>query len=270
MALKRRMRAFSPLQLRIRLLKYRAGARPGRTCIAGWRIGYLDAPSLSEMIRTHVLEGWNDFTPGRPDPLILDCGANIGISVLNFRRRIPGARIVAFEPDPAVYPVLLQNLHDNAVTGVEALNRAVWTEDGELPFYAPNERGRRGSRIDASQAEGGQHHVSVASIDFAAYLDGLDAPVDLLKMDIEGAEFDVIPHLEGHLGPVRSMLVECHVSSARMDRFVQLLNVLIRSGFHLAINSESAWISLRSKPGQAPSGRLHDHILLVAAWRPGE
>src|SRR5690606_29753371 len=35
----------------------------------------------------------------RPNPLIIDCGANIGLSVIYFKRHFPDARVIAFEPD---------------------------------------------------------------------------------------------------------------------------------------------------------------------------
>src|ERR1700693_4874079 len=43
------------------------------------------------------------FVSRRPDPLIIDCGSNIGMSILYFKRRYPKARIIGFEPDPATF-----------------------------------------------------------------------------------------------------------------------------------------------------------------------
>src|SRR5438309_286226 len=50
------------------------------------------------------------FTPTRPDPLIFDCGANIGMAVLYFKWMYPRSRIVAFEPEPATFELLKRNV----------------------------------------------------------------------------------------------------------------------------------------------------------------
>src|SRR2546423_3692928 len=46
------------------------------------------------------------FDAERPDPLIIDCGANIGLSVIYFKYLYPRATIVAFEPDQKIFRVL--------------------------------------------------------------------------------------------------------------------------------------------------------------------
>jgi predicted O-methyltransferase YrrM len=46
-------------------------------------------------------------------PLILDCGANVGVSVLYFKRLYPDAEIIAFEPDEDVFAILKQNYEES-------------------------------------------------------------------------------------------------------------------------------------------------------------
>src|SRR5262245_3958230 len=82
----------------------------GHTQIFGWDLAYVSGPAVVGGIEYLVLYGVNDFYPRHEHPVILDCGANIGISVLNYKRQFPRAHIVAFEPDPEFAPVLRRNL----------------------------------------------------------------------------------------------------------------------------------------------------------------
>src|SRR5205809_4352097 len=50
------------------------------------------------------------FEPQRPDPLILDCGSNIGMSILYFKPAYPKSRVIGFEPDPSIFPYLKENV----------------------------------------------------------------------------------------------------------------------------------------------------------------
>src|SRR6266498_1412633 len=64
---------------------------PGVVEALGWNISYIDNLALLSSLEVLVQKGWNDFTTQNPAPIILDCGANIGISVLNYKRKIPNA-----------------------------------------------------------------------------------------------------------------------------------------------------------------------------------
>ena len=50
------------------------------------------------------------FSVDGADPLIIDCGANIGISVLEWKSRWPMARVICFEPDPDAFRLLEMNI----------------------------------------------------------------------------------------------------------------------------------------------------------------
>ena len=67
-----------------------------------------------------------------PSPRILDCGANVGLASLFFKRRYPAARITAFEADPALFAILDANLRANGAADVEARHAALWTSTGTV------------------------------------------------------------------------------------------------------------------------------------------
>ena len=115
--------------------------------------------------------------------IIVDCGANIGLSVMYFKRLYPAARIIAFEPDPIAFEVLRANVVRNGFSGVELHNSALWSIDGESSFVPD---GADGGRLSVASAGPGLVNVKVESL--RRYL---GPRIDMLKIDIEGAEFEV-------------------------------------------------------------------------------
>lgn len=94
------------LKIRLNELKNMPRFKSGNINIQGWNLDYLDGQALYSCIDVLVLKKWNDFVSDNDRPVILDCGSNIGISVLNYKRQYPHSEIVAFEPDPSVIKVL--------------------------------------------------------------------------------------------------------------------------------------------------------------------
>ena len=109
---------------------------------------------------------------------IIDLGGNIGLAALWFSRRYPGQRIVTFEPDLANASVLERvarlNGLDWRIEHAAASNR-----DGEMRFQDGLEWE---SRIDKNGS------IFVPAVDLFSRLDG----AALLKMDIEGGEWDIL------------------------------------------------------------------------------
>ena len=244
--------------LALRKLARRPRFARGRISIAGWDLEYLDSASLASSIDVLVQRGWNDFRTKNEAPRILDCGANVGVSVLNYLRKHPRASITAFEPDPAVARTLRRNLSVNGALDVRVLEAAVWTETTRASFLP--DPGGDGGRIIAQEEQGSS--LTVECVDLRDYL---VEPVDLLKVDLEGAEFQIIPHVADHLALVKNVVVECHISNRDVKPFARLLEVLAQAGFSVSVNSCGQWRDLVRRPDKLPNE--FDQYLLVAAWR---
>jgi len=118
----------------------------------------------------------------RPGPRVLDLGANTGLFGAHVLREHPSASITAIEPDPANLAVLRRTIAANrAHQHWRVLAACAANEDGRAAFAA----GRFGhSRVDAGAAGA----IDVCAIDVVPLLE----QADLVKMDIEGSEWQVL------------------------------------------------------------------------------
>lgn len=157
-----------------------------------------------------------------PKPFILDCGANIGLSVLYLKQLFPDAEIVAFEPDELNFDLLTKNVDSFGLQGVTLRKEAVWKEETVLKFSSES---TMGSKITA---ESTGHTRDVKAIRLKDYL---SRPVDFLKMDIEGAEYEVVMDLADQLHQVKNFFLEYHGTYAQQNELLALFNLLTQKGF---------------------------------------
>ena len=238
---------FDAYQLVVDRFGYKPIIQPGRIKLLGWDLEYLCGANLPGQIDATLIRRQNDFIPENDHPLILDCGANIGITVLNYKRQFPNARVIAFEPDPETVPLLRRNFERNEIGNVEVVDAAVWVENGTAQWHS---EGIDGSHLSPETGETAKTST-VRTIDLCDYL---NEPVDLIKMDIEGAEYEVIHHVGRKLKNVKAMSIECHLDQATIVPFSKMLEVLSVAGFKMSINSFGEW---RDLIRQMPVERFH-------------
>lgn len=125
------------------------------------------------------------------DLTIIDCGSNIGMSVLYFKKLYPESKIIAFEPNPFSFKSLEENVRVNNCKNVELRNEAVSNEDGHLAFYL-NEN-PNSLRASFNESRGGEKELLVKTVKLSDVLKSQD--VDVVKIDVEGAEHQVLKDL---------------------------------------------------------------------------
>jgi len=255
------------------------GRRPRYTPVhvraGGWSIDAPDAASLLSAWREIVVDDRYAFPwSGSAAPRILDLGANVGLSVLQFKRRHPGADIVAVEADPNVFGYLERNLAANGVTGVERLQRASWTGPGRVAFQPEGADAGRVVVADARTTVAGDARTTVAATGGDGLIDveTLDVPAllesrafDVVKMDIEGAELDVLPACGPALARVHCVAVEIHTSPDRPQRLAAVFRALEDAGFRIHVHGTAG--GALPAPGDATAGGF-DVQLNVLGWKP--
>jgi FkbM family methyltransferase len=205
---------------------------PADLTIAGLRFEVPDIPSFLSAYGEIFIDRIYDFVPDRSDPTIVDVGANVGVSVIFFKRRFPAAQVIALEPDSKVYSYLQRNLRNNRISGVTAYDAAAWVKEGSMFFSADGADGGHLSCVD------GRGVSTVRTIDLPSLLRDID--VDLLKIDIEGAEAIVVPACREALARVRRIFVEYHSVAGEPQVLATLLTVLREAGFRIHVHSVHA------------------------------
>jgi FkbM family methyltransferase len=138
---------------------------------------------------------------------ILDLGANIGMASVYFNRLFPSAEIACVEPSPQNLPILKDVLALNQIR-CRVFDVAIGSEEGEIDLYlAPNP-------ADNSSAPSSNHlevvRVPQMSVPQVMQQMGWDR-IDLLKLDVEGAEKFVLTENNSWLQNVRHIVGESHV-----------------------------------------------------------
>ncbi len=162
---------------------------------------------------------------------IIDCGANIGLSVIYVKRHCPTANIIAFEPDNKNYELLSKNIQSHNVTNVQLRKEAVWIEDTMISF---REEGNMGSKIEQSKETG---HLMVKAVRLKNFL---QTKVDFLKLDIEGAEYLVLLDIKNELKNVNNLFVEYHGLFNQSEELIEIFNILRNAGFNFYIKEATS------------------------------
>lgn len=197
------------------------------TDLLGKKFHIVDSCTYLVGVREILVERVYDFGGSSPAPTIVDCGANIGLSVLFFKERYPDARIIAFEADRQIFNVLCKNIASFDLRGVELHHSAVWTANTEV-LFSP-EGGASGRIV----MPGDQSTVCVPGTRLKDVLKR--EPVDFLKMDIEGAETEVLKDCAEELSRIPSLFVEYHSHFGQRQTLQELLQILVGAGFRYHI-----------------------------------
>ena len=138
--------------------------------------------------------------------LMIDAGANIGMSSIYFLNRYPKLKVVAIEPDPETFEICRINLAPYS-DRVVLIQGAIWSSCGRVTLV----KGELEWNSHVRQAEAGADG-SVEAYDVSALIAaGGGGPVDLLKVDIEGGELELFGcNTEAWLPAVKNISIEFH------------------------------------------------------------
>jgi FkbM family methyltransferase len=187
--------------------------------------GYWFLHSMNEIFVEEVYR----FQSEIPNPYIIDCGANIGLSVIYFKRLFPSASIVAFEPDQKIYKTLVSNISQFNFDNVQLINKGLWNDDTTISFFAEGTLG--GRVVEKEEAR----TTNVVTIETLRLKDYLKENVDFLKIDIEGAEYEVLVDSAVDLKNVRLLFVEYHSTSTLPQKLNEILTIITNAGFRYCI-----------------------------------
>jgi FkbM family methyltransferase len=194
----------------------------------GTHFSIRDALSAAHTFREIFLNGDYDVPYLSNARTIVDVGANIGLFSYFASLKSPNAAIHALEADPATFAVLEKNLAGVQNGHFFPVNLAASSEPGMIDFYSSTVSGWS-SRYPVLGAQEG-HHIKIPSVRLSDYLREKEVSVvDVLKVDVEGAEYDIL------LGDsdlwklnIRSLVAELDKNPRTQERgtFAQMLDFL--------------------------------------------
>ncbi len=152
--------------------------KEGYTTIFGKPFKFNHGPSFTDTYR-EIFQTIYQFKPTTGARTILDCGANIGLSVVYFSQNYPDHQIIAFEPDPVIFSILQENVQTLGLNNVTLHNKAVWDKEETLTFFTDK---AMGGRVENSYS--GQKPQLIETVRLK---DFISPDVDFLKIDIEGS-----------------------------------------------------------------------------------
>jgi FkbM family methyltransferase len=184
---------------------------------------------LLYLFREIFIDPQYEFKIGNETPRIIDCGANIGMATLFFKRKFPNCKILAFEPNPKVFELLKRNIDNNGIMDVEIINAGLSDEDGTMDLYIDRENSLISS---IEKIRGGEGSTKVNAMRLSKFVEG--KKFDFAKIDIEGAESKVVKDLvqSQTLQNIDQYVFEYHHNMTGSDfRLSDFLTVFEKNGF---------------------------------------
>ncbi|MDP3795299.1 MAG: FkbM family methyltransferase [bacterium] len=171
--------------------------------------------------------------PNKRPLTIIDAGANIGLSTLYFKWRCPEATVLCFEPNPEVVPFLKENIARNNLSRVTVFPFALGKATGDAVLFTDASMAGSSSATTVTPLRSDESRQTSWKIPVRRLSGFIDTPIDLLKLDVEGAEGEVLEDLEqaGKLPLIRAMAVEYHLYDRRKEYPMgAFLSILDRNG----------------------------------------
>lgn len=156
-------------------------------------------------------EGWLTIFMSRylkPGMTCLDIGANFGYySILMGLAAGPLGRVISIEPNPSVVSVLKRSLELNGLTSRTIVHQVAAAADrGACHLYVPSSEPKNASLVNGAYADARGQTVEVDKVTVDELTANLDR-LDFIKIDVEGAEEEVIEGLRGTMERFKPAIV---------------------------------------------------------------
>jgi FkbM family methyltransferase len=159
---------------------------------------------------------------------IIDCGANIGLGMKYWNKKLNNVEFLGFEPDPFVFKALKKNFEKES--NFRLLNMALSDKEDFLNFTSNG--GISGSLNLTKKLD------SLVKVPVVKLSDFIDRNVFLLKIDIEGEEIKVIKEIQHKLKYVKFLFIEYHSFISQEQELSIILEILEANNFRYYLDSD--------------------------------
>lgn len=193
----------------------------------------LNVASWNE-VRSAALDYWCHSYEPRLGDTVVDIGAGIGDDAVAFSRLVGSTgRVIAIEAHPKTYRCLLKTIKANRIDNVIPVNAAVSEHEGHIAISD-------GEHYLSNSLHDGRGAVNVRACTLNAILTETGSShVDLIKMNIEGAETAALKGMKGILDAIPHVVVSCHDFKADRGESLEfrtndaVRRIMTESGFNL-------------------------------------
>lgn len=225
-------------------------------------------PLFFEIFRQIFVRQSYYFETVKENPEIIDCGGNMGMSVLYFKHLFPKAKITVFEPSDLILPILKHNVSHNKLHDVTIEPFAVADKEGEAILYNRG-TGSCGDTLVESMyqmenkgPDSNEKKHSIIKKTLSSYITN---EIDLLKLDVEGNEELVLRDLDSSntLNQIKQISLEYHYyPQNKHNNLSHILEIFDKNNFYYHIFLEEI------KPGFF-SSKTNEHIYycLIKAYK---
>jgi FkbM family methyltransferase len=171
-----------------------------------------------------------------PGCTVIDAGANFGYyTILGARAVSPAGHVLAFEPDPRNIPRLLANISANQLQNIEHVPLGLFDRSGSVTFNLASEGEDNLGSSSIIDARSGRRQIQIPIITLDEFAADRGIPnIELMKMDIEGAEYEALAGARSLLTShrIRKVLVEIHNFMIGCDKARGIADQLAAVGYH--------------------------------------
>lgn len=198
------------------LLKKNPAQQTGTVELLGMKFHYGDFNLFLTLFREVFVGQTYQIAKPTKRPFILDAGGNVGLATMYFKYVYPEAEVHVFEPDRTNFGFLEKNIEANKLKDVHLHNVALSDKPGELTLYTRGDvtGGDIGVSVNKNFRANFHRAADLVEVKVPAELlsSYIDRPVDMLKLDIEGAEELVLRNLDDTdmLRQVSQLTMEYH------------------------------------------------------------
>jgi FkbM family methyltransferase len=200
----------------------------GSSQLNGIKTYYNDRLAFEFMANELFVNEIYKFKCESKNPLIIDCGVNIGLSLIYFKSIFPNSKIIGFEPEPSIFELAKKNIKAHNLADIELINKALWHEERQIEYF---KEGADGGRINFIE---GTEKIIIETTVLSKYL---NSPIDLLKIDIEGAEINVLKEVSHLLLNVENIFIEYHSFVNKNQDLDEILAILKNNRFRYYLSS---------------------------------
>ena len=193
-----------------------------------YSIEYIDPLSLYFEYKDIFKKQIYYFYTKKKFPVIIDAGGYIGMSTLYSKSIYPRAHITVFEPDANIFLVLKKNVEINNLKNVKIINAGLGKINNFVEFYSDDADGGSMYKISNNKTK------KIKIVKLSSYI---NQPIDLLKMNIEGAEGEVFEEIEDKLHFVKEIIFEYHAFDNLPQNLGKILTILDRNSFRYLITN---------------------------------